>query len=330
MRSQCRLMLLAGFLASVSLIAPRIAQCCQPPGIVITGPASGSTCGKGMTPVVLTATTTNGVISPVTGVEFYDGAVSIGSATGSDGNTWTYSWSTSAATLGSHHITANETDAVGLTGTSPEIIVKVLMPGDGNHDGSVDGLDYNDWQNGYNLPNPTFATGDFNGDGSVDGLDFNVWQNNYNHTATYVGDQFATMAAAPGPAAATVPAATNAPHIVAVIPEPGAAVGDVMRLTLVFDCAVEVGAGAVEVYGAAGGQNREFIQAYDDAARTLTLTWTKALAPDVYTVRVIADFVTAAVGGAPLDGETGDPASPNLPSGDGTPGGDARLKFEAR
>ena len=101
-----------------------------------------------------------------------------------------------------------------------------------------------------------------------------------------------------------------------------------MSLTLVFDSCVEVGAGAVEVSGLATGQNRGFAQAYDAATWTLVLTWTQALAADVYTVRVVADFVVGADGGAPLDGEVGDPAAPTLPSGDGVPGGDAVLEFE--
>jgi hypothetical protein len=41
---------------------------------------------------------------------------------------------------------------------------------------------------------------------------------------------------------------------------------------------------------------------------------------------VVADFVVGAEGGAPLDGETGNPAAAALPSGDGAPGGDARIE----
>ena len=100
-----------------------------------------------------------------------------------------------------------------------------------------------------------------------------------------------------------------------------------MSLTLVFDSAVQVGAGAVEVSGLATGGHADYAQAYDAATRTLTLVWTQALAPDVYTVRVVADFVVGSGGGAPLDGEVGDPAAPTLPSGDGVPGGDALLEF---
>jgi len=96
---------------------------------------------------------------------------------------------------------------------------------------------------------------------------------------------------------------------------------------LVFDSAVQVGAGAVEVSGMATGQDRSFTQAYDAATKSLVLTWAQPLAADVYSIRVVADFVVGAGGGAPLDGEVGDPAAPTLPSGDGVPGGDARLEF---
>jgi len=120
-----------------------------------------------------------------------------------------------------------------------------------------------------------------------------------------------------------------ATHLVAMTPAPGSTVSGVMSLTLVFDSPVQIGAGAVEVSDGATGENRDFSLAGDAATNTLTLTWTKALAADVYTVRVIADFVTA-VGGAPLDGEVGDPAAPDLPFGKGTPDGDAVLEFTAR
>jgi len=314
------------------IVAPSSTQTFMTPGpfaVTIIAPLTGRVCGCG-SEVVLTATASD-VRGTVTGLEFFDGAAKLGDA-GFDVAkiSWTFDWSTAGATFGPHSITARATDGSGLAAVSdPATVVQIRIPADGNGDGTVDDLDYNAWQNGYQEPGATFATGDFNGDGGVDGLDYNVWQNSYNHTAVYVGDGLGQLAAAKAPAGATTPAAGNAPHLVGMTPEPGAAVGDVMRLTLVFDCAVEVGAGAVEVYGAAGGQHRDFVQAYDAATETLTLTWAKALSPDAYTVRVIADFVTAAGGGAPVDGETGDPTEPNLPSGDGAPGGDARLVFTA-
>jgi len=59
-----------------------------------------------------------------------------------------------------------------------------FFPADGDHNGIVEGLDYNIWQNGQNQPNPTFETGDYNLNGVVDGLDYSVWSNAYNHTYT--------------------------------------------------------------------------------------------------------------------------------------------------
>jgi len=282
------------------------------------------------------ATTTNGIPYSVTGVEFFDGAVKLGSAESGGGNTWHYSWYPSGTALGWRSLTAKATDSGGLTATSTPITVKVCIPGDGNGDGSVDGLDYNCWQNGYQQPGAVFQTGDYNGDGSVDGLDYNVWQNNYNHSATYSSEGFGPMAAVPATettsqttAPASAVAAANAPHLVAVTPTPCSSVSDVMSLTLVFDSSVQIGAGAVEVSGLATGENHGFAQTHDAATNALTLTWTKTLPADTYTVRVVADFVTGG-DGAPLDGEVGDAAAPMLPSGDGIPGGDSLLEFTAR
>jgi len=274
-----------------------------PPQVSVTAPATGYACGQGAQPVILTATTTNGTPAVVTGVRFFDGLTSLGAATDGGANTWNLAWDTTTAYLGAHSITAKATDGGGLSGTSLAIIVNVLLPGDSNSDGSVDGLDYNNWQNGYQQPGATFATGDYNGDGSVDGLDYNLWQNNYSFTATYVADQFSPMAAA----------AASAPRLVGVTATAGS-------LALEFDAAVEVGAGAVEI-----SDGRALAQSYNAATRTLTVTFAASDAP--YDVRVIADFVTA--GGVALDGEVGDPADPTLPSGDGVAGGDAQLEFTA-
>ena len=94
-------------------------------------------------------------------------------------------------------------------------------------------------------------------------------------------------------------------------------------LVLTFDRAVQVGEGAVEVYGAASG-GQTYTAVYADGK--LTLTFAKALAADTYTVRVISDFVVGQ--GGVLDGEVVAPSDPaSLPSGDGEPGGDAVLEF---
>jgi len=183
------------------------------PEPTITSPTGGLIAGRGWT-VSLTATAVD-TSSTVTSVEFFDGAASLGLGTFSDG-TWTKAWNTTTAAVATHSITAKATDSAGLWTTSAPVSVTVRMLGDANGDSSVDGLDYNAWQNGYDKPNATFATGDFNGDGSVDGLDYNVWQNNYNSPpAAPAAAAGATVAAAPATAMlatslAPAPAATTA------------------------------------------------------------------------------------------------------------------------
>jgi hypothetical protein len=97
----------------------------------------------------------------------------------------------------------------------------------------------------------------------------------------------------------------------------------------VFDSDVLVGANAVEVSGLTTGSHADFTQVYDAASRTLALTWATPLPADVYTVRVIGSFVVGTQGGEALDGATGNPAAATLPSGNGTPGSDARVQFTA-
>jgi hypothetical protein len=135
--------------------------------------------GRG-NPVTLTATAadTDGMVQ---GVDFYNGTTKI--ATGAlSGGVWTASWVPS--TVGSYNITAKATDDDGVVTTSTARSFTVRLPGDGNGDNVVDGLDYGVWQNGYQQPGASFAKGDYNGDGVVDGLDYGVWQNNYNAHVT--------------------------------------------------------------------------------------------------------------------------------------------------
>ncbi|MEZ6072030.1 MAG: dockerin type I domain-containing protein [Pirellulales bacterium] len=59
-----------------------------------------------------------------------------------------------------------------------------LIPGDGNGDGKVDGLDYLIWAENFddnpaNDPPGSPYNGDFDGDGKVDGLDYVVWANHF-------------------------------------------------------------------------------------------------------------------------------------------------------
>ena len=52
------------------------------------------------------------------------------------------------------------------------------LPGDANLDGSVDGSDFNRWNESKFTTSSDWTNGDFNLDGVVDGSDFNVWNAN--------------------------------------------------------------------------------------------------------------------------------------------------------
>ena len=75
--------------------------------------------------------------------------------------------------------------------------VDLLIPGDADGDGDVDGDDFNAW--GGNFPTAsgaTLAQGDFDGDGDVDGDDFNVWGGNF----PYPGPSASAISEVPEPA----------------------------------------------------------------------------------------------------------------------------------
>jgi hypothetical protein len=291
-----------------------------PPTIAITAPTGTCIAGLG-NPITLVATaSTSNAGGSILDVRFYDGATPLGSGSLQAG-TWTYSWTSTSATLGTHSVTAVAVDNTAVTATSAPITVQFLIPGDGNNDGVVDGKDYGVWQNGYGRSDG-FMTGDYNGDGIVDGKDYGVWQNNYGHTSAS-GDVVAAAsledATAQAPMAAAAPAqATSAPRLIAVTPASGAVASGVTVITLVFDSDVQIGAGAVEVSGLATGPHGDYTATYDAATRTLALTFAAALPADRYTVRVIGSFVVAADGGAALDG-----------AASGMPGSNATAEFAA-
>jgi hypothetical protein len=291
-----------------------------PPTIAITAPTGTCIAGLG-NPITLVATaSTSNAGGSILDVRFYDGATPLGSGSLQAG-TWTYSWTSTSATLGTHSVTAVAVDNTAVTATSAPITVQFLIPGDGNNDGVVDGKDYGVWQNGYGRSDG-FMTGDYNGDGIVDGKDYGVWQNNYGHTSAS-GDVVAAAsledATAQAPMAAAAPAqATSAPRLIAVTPASGAVASGVTVITLVFDSDVQIGAGAVEVSGLATGPHGDYTATYDAATRTLALTFAATLPADRYTVRVIGSFVVAADGGAALDG-----------AASGMPGSNATAEFAA-
>jgi beta-glucanase (GH16 family) len=65
-----------------------------------------------------------------------------------------------------------------------------IVPGDGNGDGWVDGLDYLIWAGNFGThpgPDDDMSDGDYNDDGWVDGLDYLYWANNFGtHAASAV------------------------------------------------------------------------------------------------------------------------------------------------
>jgi hypothetical protein len=66
------------------------------------------------------------------------------------------------------------------TGYVEPTITPVSIPGDGNGDRTVDGLDYVIWLGHYNHTVPGGGSvGDYNNDGTVDGLDYVIWLSNY-------------------------------------------------------------------------------------------------------------------------------------------------------
>ena len=79
---------------------------------------------------------------------------------------------------------------VATSGTTVIVTVEPTLPGDGNGDGWVDGLDYLLWAANYNEdpsdpPGP--EGGDYNLDGVTDGLDYLLWAGEYgNHLSTAV------------------------------------------------------------------------------------------------------------------------------------------------
>jgi hypothetical protein len=306
------------------------------PTVAITAPASALVAGKGWH-IAMSASCTNGSPGTVTGVEIFDGATDLGPGVYTAG-VWTYSWDTTAARFGLHSIRARVSDNAGATGTSSVVIIQVRLAADGNGDNIVDGLDYGVWQNGYMQPWCNFLGGDYNGDGVVDGLDYGTWQNNYMQTSgsgdtvvyAATGRDAAADSAPMAQAAPAAPAASvgSAPRLIAVTPASGDLATGVTRLTLVFDCDVQVAARAVEVSGLQTGP-RQYTAAYDSATKTLAIVFPSALAPDRYTVRVVGSFVVGADGGIALDGDVGNPAAATLPSGSGAPGSDALIEFTA-
>ena len=126
------------------------------------------------------------------------------------------------------------------------------------------------------------------------------------------------------PCPVLVPFVEGPPKIVAVTPTPGSLVTPqaAARITVIFHKDVLASAKSFAITSAHGGAV-PFVFTYDAATTTATLTPTRALASDDYTVTVSDNIVDTASGQA-LDGEV---TGGMLPSGDGLPGGSAALAF---
>ena len=85
---------------------------------------------------------------------------------------------------------------VATTGTTLTVTVQPELPGDGNLDGWVDGLDYLLWAANYN-ENPSDPPGplggDYNRDSVTDGLDYLLWAGEYGNHAAYAVPEPATL-----------------------------------------------------------------------------------------------------------------------------------------
>jgi hypothetical protein len=238
---------------------------------------------------------------------------------------------------GLHSLSARATDDRGATAVYQPVSVIVALPGDANLDGHVNIGDFGVLRLNYGETDATWLQGDFNSDGQVNLADFGVLRAYYGEEVDTGGDgdaatADATSAGGGDPASATEggKVAGNAPRLTETQPAPGRPLSGKRQLSLTFDRHVVVGADAVEVHATQTGEVAAPETRYEPGARTLHLTWPQTLPDDGYEVRVWADSIVGDEGGASLDGEVDDPLdAASLPSGDGTPGGDARLRYPA-
>jgi VCBS repeat-containing protein len=84
-----------------------------------------------------------------------------------------------SAEKSSYHIRVRTTDYSGMS-CEKQLTVTVMLSGDANLDGTVNGQDLNTVLSNYNKTSMDWAHGDFNGDGAVNGADYNDVLSNYN------------------------------------------------------------------------------------------------------------------------------------------------------
>jgi hypothetical protein len=99
------------------------------------------------------------------------------------------------------------------------------------------------------------------------------------------------------------------------------------KIDFVFDEEVEVTAGEVFAYTIDALPIAIDVTPEDQSTTTLTVTFSVPVVANIVTVVVPDGAVTATSGGASLDGELQDPRNPALPSGDGSAGGSAVVRF---
>jgi hypothetical protein len=122
--------------------------------------------------------------------------------------------------------------------------------------------------------------------------------------------------------------ATGPPKIVETSPPPGVLVKlqSVNTVSIFFTTPVNLSAADVSIVGDASGA-QSFTLASGTNANPVVLNLDNPLPVDSFTLTV-SDAVVNSTGGLALDGEVMDPDEPGaLPSGDGSPGGDAIIRF---
>ncbi|MEO0530370.1 MAG: Ig-like domain-containing protein, partial [Planctomycetota bacterium] len=130
----------------------------------------------------------------------------------------------------------------------------------------------------------------------------------------------------PGPRKGQEP--TTPPRVDRLTPVAGAWIVDQLGLSELrvgFDQDVTIPQGSVRLWGTRSLQDVAFTSTYDTEVRTLTLTPAAPLRNDRYTLLV--DYTVTNAADLALDGEIPQPLAANLPSGDGTEGGQAVFQF---
>ncbi len=72
----------------------------------------------------------------------------------------------------------------GQTVDATSVLVRYVLSGDANLDGTIDGDDYFSIDSGYSAQSPEYAAGDFNYDGRIDADDYFLIDSNYGQAAT--------------------------------------------------------------------------------------------------------------------------------------------------